>query len=193
MKNLRRVRGSRRNTLLSLNRMGDAGDTIVKRCTYPSGYIASSSGGVIAVAEFTTSGVESDPASEWASFAARYQQYRVRAIRVIAKAINPVQSATVTHGALYVSDFIGTATPSSAAQVLSDERCKVFNTYSDFVYEVDWSRNPNAKLWNPTSAGIPSANQFGIAYASSAKDTLGTSQNYFDATIEWLVEFRGSQ
>jgi hypothetical protein len=173
--------------------MGDAGDVIVKRMTFPAGGIQSNAAAVIPVTSFTTSGVESDPASEWASFSARYQQYRVRAVRLIGKAKLPVNTATALHGTFYVADFIGTATPSTAAQVLSDERCKVLATYKDFVYEVDWSRNPNARLWNPTSAAIPSANQYGIVWASNPNDTLAVSISYFSTSFEWLVEFRGSQ
>lgn len=172
--------------------MGDAADVIVKRMSVPQSTITTSAAGVVVVTLFNTQEVESIPASEWASFAARYQQYRVRAVRLTAKAINPVQSATVTHGQLFLGDYIGTAAPSSAAQVLSDERGKIVNTYKDFMYEVDWSRNPNAKLWNPTSAAIPNANVFGIAVGSSTP-ALSVSTNYFAISLEWVVEFRGAQ
>jgi len=173
--------------------MGDAGDVIVKRMTFPDGPITTSAGGLIVTATISDSTVQSSPASEWASFAARYQQYRVRAMRLIAKACFPVNTSTITHGSLFLADYIGSSGPTTPAQVLSDERGKVVDTYKDFVYEVDWSRNPNAKLWNPTSAVIPVANTFGIAYASQATPVLAAAANYFSATLEWLVEFRGSQ
>jgi hypothetical protein len=174
--------------------MSGAGDMIVKRMTFPvASTIATTGGGVISLDSISSATVEQNPASEWASFAARYQQYRVRAVKLIAKAMNPVQSSTVIHGALYVGDYIGSSTPSSIAQVLSDESAKVFNTYSDWTYEVDWSRNPNAKLWNPTSAVIPTANLFGITFGSQAVPALSATTNYFALTIEYLVELRGSQ
>jgi len=174
--------------------MGGDGDTLVKRLTFPAAGIVSSAGGVIALTTDDDSIVESAPASEWASFAARYQQYRVRAMRILAKPAVPVNTATVTHGEIYVSDFIGSSAPSSAAQVLSDERNKIFSTSKAFTYEVDWSRNPNAKLWNPTSASIPVANRFGIAYASNPNYAgLSASTTYFSFSYEWVVEFRGSQ
>jgi len=161
--------------------------------SFPVGTISSSAGGAIAVdTALSSSYVQSAAATQWASFAARYQQYRVRAVKVTFKAKNPVQSATVIHGNIFFSDFIGSSTPSSAAQVLADERAKVFDTYSDIMYEADWSRNPNSRLWNPTSAAVPTANLFGVAFASGP-GALSVSIGYFECTVEWLVELRGAQ
>jgi hypothetical protein len=98
------------------------------------------------------------------------------------------------HSQLYVSDFIGTSVPASAAQVLSDEGSKVMCTYKPFVFEATWARNPNAKLWNPTTAAVPAANSYGIAWASNTNATLMTAAApYFSYDVEWEVEFRGSQ
>jgi len=173
--------------------MGGAGDVIVKRMTLTGTLLTSTAGGVISTTLFPTSQVESAPAHEWASFAARYQQYRVRAIRLSGKAVLPVNTATVIHGALFMADYIGSSSPSSAAQVFSDERGKCVATCKDFVYEADWSRNPNAKLWNPTSAAVPTANLFGIAVASDASQTLSVSTTYYVVEQEFVVELRGSQ
>jgi len=173
--------------------MSGAGDIIVKRMTFPVGAITTTGAGVISLDSVSSATVQQNPASEWASFAARYQQYRVRAVKLIAKATNPVQSATVSHGALYVADYIGSATPSTIAQVLSDEKAAVFDTYSDWTYVADWSRNPNAKLWNPTSAAIPTANLFGITFGSQAVPALSNTTTYYALTAEYVVELRGSQ
>jgi hypothetical protein len=169
--------------------------------TLPSLVISTTAGAIIAVTTTVdTTLVQSAPATEWASFAARYQQYRVRRVRVRACPVFPVNdgpdgiAVSTGHSSLYVSDFIGTSVPGSAAQVLADEGAKALCTYKPFVYETTWARNPNAKLWNPTSAVIPAANSYGIAWASSTNATMmAASAPYISYDVEWEVEFRGAQ
>jgi len=186
-------RGNRRNNPKSAFAIASAGDQVVKRLTLPAQTFATGAGTSIPPTAYSSALVQSAPATEWASFAARYQQYRVRAIRITGKTTQPIQSATVAHGALYRGDFIGSAMPASSAQVLSDENVKVCSTHSDFVDVVTWSRNPNAKLWNPTSTIIPSQNVFSWVAASAATPVLTTATTYFAFVVEWEVEFRGSQ
>jgi len=173
--------------------MGD-GDMLTKRITSPPAAgvqnISSSAGGTISVVSVNSASVING--TEWASFAARYQQYRVRAIKLTIRPVYPVNTATVNHGVYYVSDYIGSAVPTSGAQVLSDEQGSTFDTNNSFTFAADWSRNPNAKLWNPTTAAPPTANQFGIAIGSPT-GLLSVSTTYGYWTSEFVVEFRGSQ
>jgi hypothetical protein len=170
------------------------GDVIVKRMTYPGPRISSTAGNVIAVdASTTAAAVQSLAATEWSSFAARYQQYRVRAVILHLEPCQTVTTTAVVHGAVYLADFIGASSPGSAAQVLSDERGLIVSTSRPIRFRADWSRNPNAKLWNPTSSALPVANSYGVCFASNANSALTASTPYFSVTIEWEVEFRGSQ
>lgn len=173
--------------------ISNAGDQIVKRMTYPFGPYATGAGTALPVQAVTSGGVQSIPATEFASFAARYQQYRVRAIRVTGKAIQPIQTATVSHSSLYRGDYLGIAAPATVTQVLSDENVKIVDTHKDFRDVVTWVRNPNAQLWNPTSAVIPAQNQFAWVAASESNPPLTTATTYYAISIEWEVEFRGSQ
>jgi hypothetical protein len=170
-----------------------AGDQIVKRLTLTGQVLASGAGTVLPVTEYKTADVQSASAAEWASFAARYQQYRIRAIRVRGKAVLPVQSATAAHSVLYMGDYIGSSTPATAAQVYSDENVREVTTNKDFSYVATWRKNPNAKLWNPTASTIPSANEFSIVVASPATPPVTTATTYYAITEEWEVEFKGSQ
>jgi len=174
------------------------GDVVTKRMTYPGGFISSNGANVIVVTTVATAAdVQSLPASEWASFAARYQQYRVKSVRAILEPLYPGSStptnASTGHNALYVADYIGTAAPGTAAQVLSDEGAVVINTSRKVDFKTTWARNPNARLWNPTSAALPAANSYAIAVASNTALALVASTDYFTVTMEWEVEFRGSQ
>jgi hypothetical protein len=185
-----------KNSSSNARSIDNAGDQIVKRMTLSGGTLATGAGTVIAISAastITSSGCQSAPAAEWASFAARYQQYRVRAIRVRGKAINPVETATIVHSVLFRADYIGSSGPATAAQVLSDERAQENCTCKDFSHTVTWIRNPNARLWNPTGAAIPAANQFAWVAATPATPPLLTGTTYYALVVEWEVEFRGSQ
>jgi len=171
----------------------DAGDQMVKRMSFQGLTLATGAGTTIPVTQVTSGAVQSSPATEWASFAARYQQYRVRAIRVTGKATQPIQTATISHSALFRGDYIGTAAPANSAQVFADERVKDNATTRDFTDVVTWRRNPNARLWNPTSAAVPAANQFAWVCASATAPVLTTATTYYAYEVEWEVEFRGSQ
>jgi hypothetical protein len=187
-----------RQFALSRGIFGD-GDIVVKKMTLPGGAVATTAGGQFTVGSLITAAqVQSSPASEWASFAARYQQFRVRSVRLNMEPVFP-GSGTPTapgagHGALYASDFIGASAPTTGAQVLSDEGARKFSTSKAVNFLATWARNPNAKLWNPTSAALPVANSYGIAIASDPNAAvLIASTNYYSATYEWEVELRGAQ
>jgi len=184
---------ARRNGEFGAFGLSNAGDQIVKRMTVGNSTLATGAGTAIPVTSVLSSLVQSAPASEWASFAARYQQYRVRRIRITGKACNPVQTAALTHGVLYRGDYLGTSAPATPAQVLSDESVKMAATHADFVDVITWQRNPNARLWNPTSAVIPTANDFAWVCASDSTPALTTATTYYALTVEFEVEFRGSQ
>jgi len=169
------------------------GDIITKRMTFPGLTLATGAGDSIPVTTFTSGYVQSAPASEWASFAARYQQYRVKEIRVSLNAVNPVNTTSITHSTLAVSDHLGSSVPGSYAQLVSDEAMVNHPTTRSFTYVADWTKNPNARLWNPTSAVVPTANQFAISVASDSASSMTTATIYHSLVIEWLVEFRGSQ
>jgi hypothetical protein len=192
-KNKRGRRKTSNNNGMGAFTISNAGDQIVKRVTLPGIVLATGAGTVIPVLNIPSSDCQSAPASEWASFAARYQQYRVRAIRVTGKAIQPVQTTAVSHSVLYRGDYIGSAAPTTSAQVLSDENVKQVCTNKDFVDVVTWKKNPNARLWNPTSAAIPVANTFSWVAASPSTPVLTTATTYYAVSAEWEVEFRGSQ
>jgi len=184
---------SRQNKTQGAFRFRNAGDFIVKRLTLAAQTLATGAGTVIPITTVSSQTVFTAPAIEFASFAARYQQYRIRAIRVTGKSTQPVQTATISHSNLYRGDTLGGATPGTSAQVFSDENVKECATHRDFVDLVTWSRNPNAKLWNPTSAAIPAANEFAWECASASSPSLTTATTYYAFTVEWEVEFRSSQ
>jgi len=175
------------------------GDEIVKRMTVANGTIALDASGNLSLMTYDASLVFGAPATEFASFAARYQQYRVRWVKVTFTPLYNVSFQVPAGGTtapilqVYCSDFIGVSVPSSPAQVLADERALIHNTASTFVVRADWARNPNAKLWNPVSAAIPAANDYGIAVASNTSSSGSPFNGIMSYSVEFLVELRGAQ
>lgn len=196
---------SKSNAKVSRSRktgMGGAqGDQIVKHLTFAGGPVATTAGSLIVVdATTTAAAVQSLPATEWASFAARYQQFRVKQVRLRLTPVYPVSgpptaAGLVGHSQLFISDFIGASVPATAVQVLSDERSVTVPTFRDTTFVTTWLKNPNAKLWNPTAAALPVANSFGVSFASNPNSgtVMAALTSYYVRDIEWVVEFRGSQ
>jgi len=169
-------------------------DVIVKKMTLSSQHIGTGAGIIVPLnTTIDTTLVQSTPFAEFASFAARYQQYRVRSLRLKACASQKATTLNNYGCAVYISDFIGASVPASAAQVLSDEGSIQVNSSSDFTFVATWNKNPNARLWTPTSAAISTANSYGIAFAGDTSATLGAGTTVWSYTLEAEVELRGSQ
>jgi len=175
--------------------MGD-GDMILKRLTIGGIKMNSGVGGTL-LGGTETAQVQTVPAFGWSSYAARFQQYRVRAIRITGKALLPVNanngSVIVLHDALYRADYSSGAVPVSPAQVLADEKSRISTTCKDFVDVVTWEQNPNAKLWTLTANPIPTAQEFAWTCMNSQALVLSPSLNYYLLTFEFDVQFRGAQ
>jgi hypothetical protein len=193
----RSKRGMRDSDVVRFSRvsrtLAPKGDIITKRLTLTE-QLSTSAGGVIPVVSYTAALVQSNPAAEWASFAARYQQFRVKGISITLMPYYTEYYYTVGTFCpnLAIGDYLGTAVPATLQQVLSDENTVLRNGNHVFTHAITWARNPNAKLWNPTSAALPAANNYAICLASL--NAIGqNSLAMFSIVIEWDVEFRGAQ
>jgi len=169
------------------------GDVIFKRLTFINFEIASDATGNIQYVIVSSNDARSRPAYEWANFSARYQTYRVRAVRIRGFALYPVNTTSVMHGTLIRGDYNGGTAPNTPAQTFADESARVCPTYKNFTDVITWDMNPNAKLWNPTGSDIPDMNQFAWTCISNNNVTLNASIIYYQGYLEWDVEFRGSQ
>ncbi len=178
--------------LIPIRSLAPGGDIIVKRISLFAGALSTSAGGVIPVTNYAAGDCTSG--AEWSAFSSRYQQYRVKAMRVTFTPLWPRSAiAGSNHFSLAVSDALGGAYPSTAAQVFSDERARLVMSCDRFVATATNSKNPNALLWNSTSLTMPLANNFSVAVASTPSTTLGGAAQVFSVSQEWIVEFRGSQ
>lgn len=168
-------------------------DTLVRRFSIGSQVVTTSAFGIVPV----TTNLQSDqcsqfPSTEWASYAARFGQYRVLKMSLHFKPTMPVNSgviATNLLSSMYFSDFMATTIPTTAASIVADRSFREFSTGRAFVYTTTWNRNPNAKLWTPTSTAIPATSRYGIAFCSHPNvNLLPVNQILFTMYMEFEVE-----
>jgi hypothetical protein len=172
------VRKPRQNSNQIPRYISGVHDILCKRMTVGSQVLTTSAFGIIPV----TTNLQSDqcsqfPSTEWASYAARFQQYRVRRMRLhFDPCLNVNSVAGVASlnllSVLYFSDFDSTSIPTSAAQIIADAKFRKYSTCKSFTFTSNAERNPNAKLWSPTNAAIPALSRFGIAFCSHTNVNL---------------------
>jgi len=174
-------------------RVTNAGDIIVKRLTSSSSINANVGGTAITVASVSSNSAVST--TEFASFAARYQEFRVVEMRFTFLPFHPTcDTAVSAHGSFLLGDYIGGNVPATASQLLSDESVMRSSTFKRTEYVLTWKGFPNGKLWNSTAGTIPTANQMAIAYGTGPVGfTTTASTPIFEVLKEFVVEFRGSQ
>jgi len=171
-------------------------DSLVRRMT-TSRIVSTGATGIVAV----TTDLQSDycqslPSTEFASYAARFGQYRCIAmtLRVFPCIPSPTGGINLSAGALYFCDFIATTIPTLAINVLSDRGSKVFSSAQKFTYRVSGGKYANTKLWTPTSTAIPAANRFGIAYCSNASiQIMPITTQLLTMIVEHEIEFSQAQ
>jgi hypothetical protein len=137
--------------------------------------------------------------TEFASYAARYSEYRIKRMRMHFIATHPTNVPTATdtadHGAIFVGQSEQGPVVGSGQQVMSLFKRQVHPTSQSFIFHSDWSQNPNAKLWNAVGAIVVAANNFSIQWGTPAfaNNAVVASTDYYSCFLEWDVEFRGQQ
>ncbi len=192
----RKSRNGSRRVQANINRgifPRNEGDIYFKRCTVPNLTYASTATGNFDVAFIGSGRVQTQPATEFTALATRYQEYRVRAVRVHGFALYPVNTDIIEHTTISRSSQLGNNIPASFAQNVASESCKVCPTYACWTSTLTWNVNPNAKLWTNTTASIPSENQYALAICGNQGFPVNESLIYYTLYVEWDVEFRGSQ
>jgi hypothetical protein len=170
-------------------------DTLVRRMS-TTRLVSTTAGSIVAV----TTDIQSDfcfsfPSTEWASYAARFGQYRTIAMTVTFFPCDTTPPGGVNTSAsmFIVSDFIVTTVPTTVSGLIADRSSKCVSTTRQFKYKSTWNRFPNARLWTPTSTAIPAANRYGIAYATYSNATVLTpAAPLYVVLIEHEVEFSES-
>ncbi len=159
--------------------------------------LSTSVGGYIPATQMTSDSARL--ANDWSSFASRFTQFRVRAIKCtlipcvdITTAVNVGGGAVTPHpGPLMFGKYMEGTGYVNAAALASGANRKIFNGREMLIeYEVTWDGVPEAKLWASTGAAIPTAQLYGIQFQDFANGpTSAASTVYYRWLQEYLVEF----
>ncbi len=165
------------------------GTQIIKRMTFVN-TITSSGTGTYQLS-VTSGSVQSSPATEWSSFAARYKEYRVLKLKVTFVPNRPVCYYNGTTDIPCLT-FVCVASPSgtfptaSVSAYWAAEGATLKSSGKMWSY-VTMATEREHLLFNPTAAVIPSANLFAInVYALGGAFTVA----YGYLLVEYIVEFR---
>jgi len=134
------------------------------------------------------------PSGSWASYAARFGQYRVHAMALHLHPtmnVNAGVIATNLLSTMHISDFISTVIPTTASGIVGDSSWREISTAKPIHFRTTWERNTNAKLWSPTNAAIPIDRRFGIAFCSHTNvNLLPVNTIIYTLSADFLVEFK---
>lgn len=174
------------------NRMLE-GSSIVKRMTYQTQ--VTSSGAGAAIISINSGDVRANPAVEWASFAARYTDYRVLAMKLTylpryKTAVNDGTNTLYAAGAgVTWTDPAGSVVVTTVAQGYALESSKLCDGCTRFKVAMRATQVEHM-MFNSTGVTIPAANNMRLGFVIGALDNSTLYGNYF---VEWVVELRGSQ
>jgi len=170
-----------------------ANQTIQVRLSFPF-TLSTSAAGIINPTAFGSSNAQSDPATGFTSYAARFNNYRVLAIRFqLQPLFNFASDSALTSalGQLYLCEYYGSLPPSTQAAIANSPSLKCFSTGQNIKYKIVPHSFPNWKFYAATSTGIIAENSYGVALCTNNLVTLPTSQPIFSVLYEWVVEFMG--
>ncbi len=125
---------------------------------------------------------------EWASFAARYREYRVLGVRVHFEPIVKVNTTGVIGGPCVVATNKAGAlgTPTGHNQVFALAKSKVFSTYKTLIYEIRADDYTDLDVGDTSS---PSSEFSLLLYG----DAFTVSTQFFRIYILWVVQFSSVQ
>ncbi len=137
--------------------------------------------------------------SNWSSFASRFKQFRVRAIRIRLFPLVDVTTALTAGGgavtphptALAFAAYREGLGYSNFASLCAGADSRIFNGREKIIsYSTDWSNNPEAKFWCQTNAVIPTEQQFGFQYRDTGTAPASSATTtYYRIVTEWDTEF----
>jgi len=132
-------------------------------------------------------------ALEWGDYTPRWQNYEVLEFMVHffpRWPVNTGMAINLSHSVMFSSTYTGPNAPATLANVRADYSARHYITNKAFTVRINNSKSPNARLQNPTNAAMPTANQLGIALATSdLTNYLPVSVPVGQVYLEWKVKF----
>lgn len=128
---------------------------------------------------------------EWGSYAARFQEFRVKAVHIRAIPKFPQAYSGVAHSVVAWAHQENNTSAITAASILAADGVRVGSTTKAIVLTTTWSENNNAKLWTAIATTLPAANVFGMVIGSpSTASAITTGSTFYNVIDSYDVEFR---
>jgi hypothetical protein len=175
-----------------------ANETSIVRRIAVAGTVSTAGTGFIA-AGFVTSDQARSLGSDFASFAARYTQFRVRAVRMRMYPLVDANTAVTAGGgavtphptAIAMAAYKSNLSYGTYSSVCTGNNAKIFQGRERCIeYSIDWSNYPDAKFWSASNAAIPTDQVYGFQYQDSGTaPASAVSTTYYRTVLDWIVEF----
>lgn len=161
---------------------------LTKRIVTASTLSTNGAGLIVATTIANSNGVS--VLGDFASLAAIYSNYRVKAIKVTAKPfVNAYTTTTYVTPMIAVIPFRSGLVPSTFPSFIESSEVRLISGYDGGVFETSSKGYPDGQLWNPTNAVISTADSFGIA-AMGQNYVAGSVSTYVWMLVtEYLCEF----
>lgn len=170
--------------------VASSNNTFRRRMALATSSVSTSAGGVVTLTTLVNSSTSITGAADFSSCANMYVAYRVLAFEVRLLPFFPVNTTTVTVPvSIAVGPFMTGAGFTTFAGALDDSRSRCVSGYKEHTFYADNDGDLSAKLWNPTTGSIPSAQSFGLqCIGDSPTSTVSTP---VWRVVSWaLVEFK---
>lgn len=160
-----------------------SGQIEVLNCT--SSTSTSTNGVGVCAAEIT---FNPNTCTEWASFAARFREYRVLGVRLEYKPYSVVNHSTLVLGPIAVATNKGAAlgTPTSFNQVLAMARSEVWHLMKEHSYEI---RPDDYTDLDVGSTASPSSEFSFVFYGNGFSNSVTAGL----ISVYWLIQFSNPQ
>jgi len=154
--------------------------------------ISTNASGLVALQTIASSGGVTS-AGNWLSFAGAATEYRCRGIEVEVFPLVPAQTNLTSPAPCYLAfaPWSSATIPTGFVQLLEGPGCKVLPGFKSMKFAASSKGYVDASLWTSTTAGIVSAEQFGICVSGPPSAPVAAiSSTYFRGIVRWLVDFR---
>lgn len=182
----------KRIDVLQLDRFAAKAAVFVRRMALSYSTLSTGVGGTLAWSAIANTSNVQVSCPDFASCANIYGAYRVRAMEVHLLPAFVVNTTAVTVPLCVATcTFQAGAAPANYAAIVDGSNVQMLSGYKQYKLTCDDRRDPNARLWTPTSAAVPTGNNFGIVICGST--TTSTASTLIWAVQAWaVVEFQSA-
>jgi hypothetical protein len=189
------VASETRRDLRAFGKVNASERIVTRRICAAATNISTTAGGLLLATTLASSSAAS-AASDFASYAALFTSYRVKAVKTTLLPYFPVPlfngvGTVVVPPSIASSEFRGGLGGATYQSIADGAKSRFLSGYKSYALTADYSKDNDAQLWTPTTSAIPAAESYGIlAMGTATAATANTA--IWVANPEYLIEFRAT-